>query len=222
MPGQRRAEGDGDAFQVAHLAEQYHIRVLAQSMLERHIEADGVDADFALLDHRFAIPINILDRVFDRHDVLAAGPVDGFDQRGHGGGLARARRAGDQDHAAARFGQPVHRRRQAQVGETKILGLQAAQRHADRPALIISVAAETGGGIGRKREVQGAVAIPGCAQPLGNGLGQERKELLALHRLALDRSQPAVDAIHRRGVLLEMQVRGAMARHFLEKFLNAD
>ena len=57
---------------VAELADQDHVRVLAEHPAERLREALGVEADLALVDDRAPVLVEDLDRVLDRDDVLAA------------------------------------------------------------------------------------------------------------------------------------------------------
>jgi ADP-dependent phosphofructokinase/glucokinase len=62
--------GDGerglDGLEVAHLAHEHDVRVLAQHVLERLLEAARVEAHLALVDHRELVRVQVLDRVFDR------------------------------------------------------------------------------------------------------------------------------------------------------------
>ena len=58
-----------DRLQVAHLADQDDVRVLAQGRVQRLGEAAGVDADLALVDQAVLARVHELDRVLDRDDV---------------------------------------------------------------------------------------------------------------------------------------------------------
>ena len=60
-----------DRLLVAHLADQDHVRVLAQDAAQRALERRGVLADLALVDERALVAVQELDRVLDRDDVLA-------------------------------------------------------------------------------------------------------------------------------------------------------
>ena len=59
-----------DRLEVAHLAEEDHVGVLAERGAQRVAEAGGVDADLALVDDAALVPVHELDRVLDREDVL--------------------------------------------------------------------------------------------------------------------------------------------------------
>ena len=99
--GERRAHG----LLVAHLADQDHVGVLAQDAPHRAGEALRVGADLALVDDRAFVFVQILDRVLERDDVVAAGAVDVVDHRRQRRALARAGGAGDEDDPALLLGQ---------------------------------------------------------------------------------------------------------------------
>ena len=84
--GQRRLHG----LLVAHLADQDHVGVLAQDAAQGALEGGGVHPDFALVDRRALVAVHELDRVLDRHDVLAHRVVHVVDHRRERRRLARA------------------------------------------------------------------------------------------------------------------------------------
>jgi hypothetical protein len=77
--GVQRGEGRGarlgdrergvDRLQVAHFADQHHVRVFTQRVLERVGERLGVRPHLALVDDAALVLVDELDRVFDREDV---------------------------------------------------------------------------------------------------------------------------------------------------------
>ena len=89
-----------DRLEVAHLAEEDHVGVLAQRGPERVAEARRVGADLALVDDAALVAVQELDRILDRDDVVGARPVDLVDHRRERRRLARAGRPGDEDEAA--------------------------------------------------------------------------------------------------------------------------
>ena len=109
VTGLRRGDRSGDRLEVAHLADQDHVRILAQRGGQRVGEASRIGAELALVDDALLMPVEKLDRVLDRHDVLFAALVDHIDQRGEGGRLARAGWPGD-EHEAARFVEQIAHR----------------------------------------------------------------------------------------------------------------
>ena len=102
---QRRLGGLG----VAKLADQDHVRVLAQRAPERLVERVGVDPDLALVDDAGRVVVQDLDRVLDRDDVLPARAVDVADHRGERGRLPGAGGAGDEDQPAVLLGRASRR-----------------------------------------------------------------------------------------------------------------
>jgi hypothetical protein len=80
VAGLGRGQRGRDRLEVAHLAEEDHVGVLAERGAERLGEARRVDADLALVDDAALVPVHELDRVLDREDVLGALAVDLVDQ----------------------------------------------------------------------------------------------------------------------------------------------
>ena len=61
-------------FEVAQLADEHHVRVLAQRGAQRHAEALRVGVQLALVDQRGLVLVEVFDRVFDREDVAPSWP----------------------------------------------------------------------------------------------------------------------------------------------------
>ena len=61
-----------DGLEVAHLADQDDVGVLAQRAAQRLRERPRVDRHLALVDDRLLVAVQELDRVLDRHDVRGA------------------------------------------------------------------------------------------------------------------------------------------------------
>src|SRR5690606_38917150 len=93
--GERRLDG----LEIAELAEQYHVGILAQHVLQRLRVARAVGADLALVHDGELVRVQKLDRIFDRDDVVALLAVDLVDERRERRRLARARRPGDEHEA---------------------------------------------------------------------------------------------------------------------------
>jgi hypothetical protein len=68
-PGLGGPDGRLDGLEVAHFADEDHVRVLTQGAAEGLGEAGHVVADLALVDDRLLVVVVVLDRVFDRDDV---------------------------------------------------------------------------------------------------------------------------------------------------------
>ena len=70
VAGLGRGQRGRDRLEVAHLADEDDVRVLAQRRLEGLAEAGRVGADLALVDDAALVLVDELDRVLDREDVL--------------------------------------------------------------------------------------------------------------------------------------------------------
>ena len=92
-----RGHRDAHRLEVAQLADQDDVRILAQGRVQRVREALAVHADLALTDETALALMHELDRVLDGEDVALHARVDVIDHRRERGGLARAGLAGDQD-----------------------------------------------------------------------------------------------------------------------------
>ena len=104
---------------VAQLADQDHVRVLAERAAERLVERLGVEPDLALVDDAALVAVEDLDRVLDRDDVLPARLVDVADDRGERRRLAGAGRAGDEHEPAVLFGEALDAGRQVEAREVR-------------------------------------------------------------------------------------------------------
>src|SRR5439155_7568249 len=112
-----RGQRGADRLEVAHLADQDHVRVLAQRGTQPVGEAERVDTDLPLVDDAALVAVHKLDGILDREDVIAARAVDLVDQRRVRGRLTGAGRAGDEHEPARLRGQLVQGRRQAELLE---------------------------------------------------------------------------------------------------------
>ena len=69
-PVSAASSGDLDGFVVAHLADQNDFRRLAQGRAQGQSETRRVAVQLALMDRRFLVAVQELDRVFDGQDVI--------------------------------------------------------------------------------------------------------------------------------------------------------
>ena len=74
-----------DRFEVAHFADEHHVRILAQRSAQRFGKPVRVGVDFALVDEAALVIVKKLDRVFDGQDVFVAVAIDLVDHRGERG-----------------------------------------------------------------------------------------------------------------------------------------
>ena len=144
VAGLGRGQRHRDGLQVAHLADQDDVGVLAQHVLERVGEGPGVLADLALVDQAALVLVQELDRVLDGHDVVLAGPVGQVDQRRERRRLAGAGGAGHEHEATRQAGEVRDRRRDAEGLQRLDLEGDDAERRTQRVALLVHVHAEPG------------------------------------------------------------------------------
>ena len=100
-------QGSADRLEISHLADEDHVRILAQRGAQAFGERGRVGADLALVDDAGAVPVQKLDWILDREDVLVPRPVDVVEQRRERGRLTRTGRPGDEDEAARLVGELV-------------------------------------------------------------------------------------------------------------------
>jgi len=79
VTGLGRGQGGADGLEVSHLTNQNHVGVLAEDVLERIVEAEGIGAYFPLIDDRFLVLVEELDGILDGHDVDRSLLVDEID-----------------------------------------------------------------------------------------------------------------------------------------------
>ena len=89
-----------DRLQVAHLADEHDVGVLAQGGPEGVGEGVGVGVQLALVHDALLVGVQVLDGVLDGDHVLVALAVDLVEHGRQGRRLARARRSGHEDQAA--------------------------------------------------------------------------------------------------------------------------
>ena len=135
--------GDGQGrfycFQVPHLADQNHVRVLAQDVLEGVGKAVGVCADLSLVDHGQLVGMQVFDRVFDGHDVQALFRINLVDDRREGRRFSGARRARNKHKTTGFVGKLHNAVRDAKLIEGSHGKRNAAKRTGHGAALVIQV-----------------------------------------------------------------------------------
>src|SRR3979409_557942 len=104
----RGGDRDAHGLEVAQLADQDHVRVLAQGGVHCGCETRAVHPDLALADEAALSLVHELDRVFDGEDVPLHAAVDVVDHGRERGGLARTGLAGHQDQSVVGAGNMPH------------------------------------------------------------------------------------------------------------------
>ena len=189
------SDGNPYRFQIAHLAQQDHVRGLSQRRAKGAGEGGHVVGHVALADQGLLVIVYVFDRVLNGHDVTVALGVDAIHHTGQRGALAASGRAGDQDHAVQVLGQLHHQVRDAQrpgIGQAK--GHHSAGR-CHGAALHIGVAAKAAQARQREGEVIVALLVQLGDVAVGHLIGLAHQRLGARglddivgqgHHIALD------------------------------------
>ena len=111
-------ERDLNGFFISHLAHQDHLWRLAQRRPQREREAGRVTVQFPLMNDRSLVPMHEFLRIFDGDDVIRVVFIDSVENRGHGGGLSRAGRPGNQHNTVFQIGDIGQLLGQPQFGES--------------------------------------------------------------------------------------------------------
>ena len=202
--GQRQA----DRFQIAHLADQDDVRILAQRAAQSVGERQRVRSDLALVDQAFLRLVNELDRVLDGEDVALLVFVDLVDHRGERRGLARTRRTGHEDDAARLIddlgedlGCPELLKRQDLRGDRA--------HHRRRPAVLHEgVHAKARESRYREGEIALEVLLVVLPLPVVHDVVDHPVHVLVLHRGQVDAADVPVHADHGRQTRGQVQVGG--------------
>ena len=69
VTGFSRHQGGFDRFMIAHLADQNHVRILAQGRFQCRLKTLGVRTNFALVDDALFVTMKKFDRILNRHNM---------------------------------------------------------------------------------------------------------------------------------------------------------
>ena len=126
--------------EIAHLADEDDVGILAQRRAQRALERVGVRPDLALVDEALLVVVHELDRILDRDDVVVAVPVDVVDHRAERRRLARAGRPGHEHEALRQPAQLQDVRREAEL----LGGQDLARNHAEDGARPLAIHEDVG------------------------------------------------------------------------------
>src|SRR6266540_3233166 len=90
MPCLGGLDGDRDGFQIAQLADENDIRILAQGGAKRIPKRHGVKPDLPLCNDASLVRVDELDRILDGDDVIRAGAIHEIDECAQGGRFSGA------------------------------------------------------------------------------------------------------------------------------------
>ncbi len=143
MPRFRCSQGNSCRLEVAHLAYEDHVGILAQRGSEGRGEALGVSADLALVHHRAPVLVEVLYRILQRDDVTRALAVDNVNERRKRRALSAPCWAGYKHHAPGLVGQFADGPGQAQLLKRADGRWYHAEGSSDRLALPVGIDPES-------------------------------------------------------------------------------
>ncbi len=225
--GVQRAEGQvagfGDAqrgfdgFQIAHFADQHHVRVFTESGAQRVGEALGVGVQLALVDHAILVHVHEFDRVLNGEDVVVTLGVDLVDHGGQRGGLARSGGTRDQHQAARLVAHLADHRRQSQLVERLDLERNQTEDGRSGAALIEDVGAEAGQTFQAEGEVEFEVFLEAVLLRVGHHAVGQLLGFRRRHLRQVQRHQVSVDADLRRRVGGEVKIAASHLQHSFQQ-----
>ncbi len=194
MAGLGGGERQRNGLEVAQLADRDDVGILAQRRLQGAGEAPRVAADLALVDDAAHRRVQVLDRIFDRDDVILALLVDQPEKGGERRRLAATGRAGEQHEPLVVVGELGERAGQAEARERRHFERDGAQHDAEAALMAVDVAAEARPAGDRPGEIDLAVAIEALAQAGLEELRDEALDRRAFERSVAGESEPPVAA----------------------------
>ena len=206
VPGLGRRHRERDGLQVAHLADEYHVGVLPQHVLQRLGEALGVLVDLALVDDALLVGVEELYGVLHAHDVLVPGPVDLVDHGGEGGRFAATRRARDQDEPARLLREVLDGLRQPELFDAHYLARNGTEGGTQGAPLEVDVHPEAGAVRHRVAEVQLPLVLQALALVGGEEVVDQVARRVGCQGWIIQRLYFAADANHGRQVGRNVQV----------------
>ena len=220
VAGFRRFQRDFHGFKVAHFADEHDVRVFTEGGAQRGGERTGMAADFAVVDQALLVGVHEFHRVFNRDDVVGAGPVDVVDHRGQRGRFTRTGRPGDQHQPLVQGAEVADRGRQPQLFEGQDVRGNHTGHHADAVQVAEHVHAETVAGRQRIREV-GVVAFAELVLvAFAHDLEDQRLDVVAVERVRVGEYHFTVDTVRDRAAAGEVHIRCLVLQHEVQKSVN--
>src|SRR6185437_2105805 len=197
VAGLRRRHRHRDGFGVAQLAYEDDVRILTHGGAYALRKSWNMRAELPL-DHLAVLAaVNELDRILETDDVELTGLVQVIDHRRQRGGLAGARRAGDQDHSLVIVAELRDDGGQAHLLQRGDLRGNGTEGSADSCVLAEDVDAETAA----VRRYVGEVEVLSLAEMLSLGAAHDLRDVAFELRRAqiaeFDRQEIALHAQHR-------------------------
>ena len=211
----------GYRLQVAHLADENHIRVMAKRMLQRIRKRAGIVTQVALRYETLLVLMQKLNRVFNSDHVPGLMLVEKVNHCRQGRALPAAGGTGNQNKATR-----LHYEGLTDFWKAKLLNGRYDERNAPecdtkRATLLHHIHAESGKPRDAIRKVELQLLAETCPLLFGRNLFKDGFNILRAKALRAFRSnQLPIDAQHRRSGNAKMQVRGTALGHEREQLPN--
>ena len=128
-------QGRFHRLQVAQLANEHYVGVLAQGRPQGRREGPGIGVNLPLVDQTVPVVVQELERIFNGQDMGVAVAVDPVDHGRQGGGLSAAGSPRHQDQAPVFSAECLQYRRQIEgVEAADLVGNALERRPPGRPA----------------------------------------------------------------------------------------
>src|ERR1700674_707494 len=210
VPGFGRVQRRPDRFQIAHFADQNHVRILTKRSPQRRRERWRIHFHLALIYVAFFVAVQKFDRVFDRDDMLGASRVDAVHHGSKRRRLARARHPGHQHQSARHVADLLNHLRQKQFVERADLRRNDAQHQSHIAALLKHVHTEASQARNAIRHVDFRGLFEFLLLPRRHHAESHVQHVFSRHARLLGQSQQiAINAQVRIVPHLQMQVRSA-------------
>ncbi len=192
----RRRQGQPDGLDVAHLAHQDDVRILAQGRPQRLVEAVGVAVHLALVDQAFARVVHEFDRVFDGQYVPRHMVVQEVDHGRQRGGLAGTRWSGDQHQATRHIDDLLELGRRTNILQGPDGFWNGAERTPDTTIVVETVHTKSRQALNRVGEVHFEIGLEIAALEVVHAAVKKLLQLRVVERRYVEPPQVAVHPDH--------------------------
>ena len=214
-------QGRIDGVQVAHLAHQDDVGVLAEAGAQAPREGRDVHPDLPLADGALLVLVEVLDGVLDGDDVLPAVGVDVVEHGGQRGRLAAPGRPGDEDEAALVEGDLFQDLGQEELADRLDLERDDAEGDGQRAALVEDASPEAAEALQAVGQVEVQVLLEALLLVIRHHLARQFLGVLGREPgEAGQRRQCPVDPDHRVVPRLQVNVRSVPLDGDLQEFID--
>ena len=191
---------------ITHFTDQHDVRVFTDKGTKTGLEVQHVDADFTLVNRGLLVFEDVLDRIFERHDVDALAIVDVVEHRGDRRRLTGARHTGEDDDALRLHGDLGHHFRKVQILEGQDVARDQTRGDGDLAASLEEVHTEAVAAVVVVGEVDRAELVQILELDVREDVLGDRHELFVGDGIGVESLERAAEADLRDGVRLHDEV----------------